>query len=130
MGLKVQMLARWSELSFKKANNDPDEAELRRIISGDDGMAGEMVHTEVVHEYGPITFDITDVKSYNRSKEKGHTTVKFKKGGDTLVLKIAYYEFMEVMIQATGEQVHDYLPLDYIDPEEEIFNDNEEDLEL
>lgn len=129
MGLKVQMLARWSELSFKRTNNDPDEAELRRIISGDDNTAGEMVHTEVVHEYGPITFDIGDVKSYNRSKEKGHTTVKFK-DGDTLVLKIGYFDFMEVMIQATGEQVHDYLPMDYIDPEEEVFDNDEEDLEL
>lgn len=123
------MLARWSELAFKKQNTDPKEDELRRIISGDDEASNGILHTEVVHEYGPVTFYMDDVKSYNRSKEAGHTTVKFK-DGDTLVLKISYYDFMEVDIQSSGNQVLDYLPLDYVDPEEEILGEDEDDLEL
>jgi hypothetical protein len=127
--VKVQMLARWSELAFKRQQTDPNEAELRRIIGGDDESDNGMIHTEVVHEYGPVTFFMEDVKSYNRSKEEGHTTVKFK-DGDTLVLKIPYYDFMEVDIQTSGNQILDYLPLDYIDPQEEILGEDDEDLEL
>ena|ERR1700749_3058852 len=129
MGVKVQMLARWSELAFKKQAHDSDEAEVRRIISGDDSMDNGIIHTELVHEYSPITFYMDDVKSYNRSKEKGHTTVKFK-DGDTVVLKIPYFEFMEIDIQCSGNHVVDYLPTDYIDPEEQFLDDEEEDLEL
>lgn len=127
--IKVQMLARWSELALKRTNHDPDEAELRRIIGGDDAPDNNIIHTEVIHEYGPVTFYLKDVKSYNRSKEKGHTTVKFK-DGDTLVLKIPYFEFMEVDMQHNGDQVLDFLPVDYIDPEEEMLDTDEEDLEL
>lgn len=129
MGIKVQMLARWSELSLKRTNHDPDEAELRRIISGNDSPDENFIRTEVVHEYGPITFGMEDVKSYNRSKEKGHTTVKFK-DGDTLVLKIPYLEFMEIDITYNGRQVHDFLPVGYMDSEEEMLDQDEEDLEL
>lgn len=122
------MLARWSELSFRKTNNDPAEDELRRII-GNEASDQNFIKTDIIHEYGPVTFFLDDVKSYNRSKEKGHTTVKFK-DGDTLVLKIPYFEFMEIDIQYSGNQVHDFLPTDYIDPEEILDDNEDEDLEL
>lgn len=126
--MKVQMLARWSELAIKSEDVDPNEAELKRILGNDEGEKG-MFRTEVIHEYGPVVFEMEDVKRYNRAKEKGHTTVHFN-DGDTLVLKISFLEFLEIDIQYSGKQISDFVPVDYVDPEDEEFDENEEDLEL
>jgi hypothetical protein len=129
MSAKVQMLARWSELSIKADKIDPSEAELKRLFHGD-SPEQNTYRTEVIHEYGPIVFEMNDVKRYNRAKEAGHTTVYFK-DGDTLVLKIPYIDFMEIDIQYSGKQINDFIPADYIDPEDEEMDENTDlDLEL
>jgi hypothetical protein len=125
---RVQMLARWSELSIKANNIDQEEADLKRIM-GTDMNESPLYKTEVVHEYGPVVFEMEDVKRYNRAKEKGHTTVHFD-DGDTLVLKIPFLEFLEIDIQYSGKQINDFVPIDYVDPEDEEIEDNDEDLEL
>jgi hypothetical protein len=126
---KVQMLARWSEIAVKRDQTDPGDDELKRLLGSEEPETG-MYRTEIVHEYGPLTFDLEDVKRYNRAKERGHTTVHFN-DGDTVVLKIPYWEFLEIDIQYSGKQISDFLPIDYIDPEEEdIEDENNDDLEL
>jgi hypothetical protein len=125
---KVQMLARWSELSVKQNNIDQGEQELKRLLGNDNEQS--LYRTEIVHEYGPVVFEMDDVHHYNRAKEKGHTTIHFK-NGDSLVLKIPYIEFLEIDVQYSGKTINDFIPIDYIDPEdEEIDEETDSDLEL
>jgi hypothetical protein len=128
---KVQMLARWSELSVKQNNIDREEAELKRIIgneSEDNGI--NLYKTEIIHEYGPVVFEMKNVHHYNRAKEKGHTTVHFK-NGEVLLLKIPFIDFLEIDVQYSGELINDFVPIDYIDPEdEEMDEESDTDLEL
>lgn len=126
---KVQMLARWSELSVKQNNVDKEEAELKRILGNEENEGLNLYKTEIIHEYGPVVFEMDDVKRYNRAKEKGHTTVHFD-DGDTLVLKIPYIDFLEIDVQYSGKTINDFIPLDYMDPEDEEIEDEDTDLEL
>lgn len=126
---KVQMLARWSELSVKQNNIDKEEAAIKRIIGDEESESLNLYKTEIVHEYGPVVFEMDDVKRYNRAKEKGHTTVHFD-DGDTLVLKIPYIDFLEIDVQYSGKTINDFIPLDYMDPEDEEIEDEDTDLEL
>lgn len=126
---KVQMLARWSELAIKQNNIDQEEAELKRLLGGDQNEA-PVYKTEIVHEFGPVVFELEDVHHYNRAKEQGLTTVHFR-NGDSLVLKIPFMDFMEIDIQYSGKQVNDFIPIDYVDPEdEEMDEETDSDLEL
>jgi hypothetical protein len=129
--MKVKMLARWSELSPRANQTNREEAELKRIISGEEGLEDNIIMMDIVHEYGPVVFDLHDVKRFNRAKEKDHTTVNFK-GGDSLVLQVTFSEFAEVMMEQLGIGILDCTPLDYVDDgfEDEGLEDNEEDLEL
>jgi hypothetical protein len=128
--MKIQLLARFSELSVKPNNINKEEAELKRIIDGEEDSGMHFLKTEIIHEYAPMTVDIKRITEFNRSKESGHTTIHFK-DGNSWVFKISYFEFLEIYVQYTGEQVLDFLPKDYVDPEEQdIENENEEDLEL
>jgi len=123
------MLARWSELSVKQNNVDKEEAELKRILGNEENEGLNLYKTEIIHEYGPVVFEMDDVKRYNRAKEKGHTTVHFD-DGDTLVLKIPYIDFLEIDVQYSGKTINDFIPLDYMDPEDEEIEDEDTDLEL
>lgn len=131
MSTKVKMLARWSELTLRNSQTNREEAELKRIISGEEGPEGAMMMADVVHQYGPVVFNLKDVKRYNKSKERGHTTVHFK-NGDSLILKVSFLDFMELDLEHVGEQILDFTPLDYQDEdfEEDDIPDDEEDLEL
>ena len=126
---KVQMLARWSEMSVKQNNVDHEEEELKRLL-GNETPEGSVYRTEIVHEYGPVVFEMDEVHHYNRAKEKGHTTVHFK-NGEALVLKIPFIEFLEIDVQYSGKTINDFVPLDYVDPEdEEMDEESDSDLEL
>ena len=129
MSVKVQMLARWSELSMHPNNIDPEEAEIQRVISGD-YPEQNMIKAEIKHEYGPVVFYLNKVVRYNRAKEGGHTVVHFK-GGDVLILKIPFLDYVELDIEHNGQQILDFTPPDYMDPdEEERDNETDSDLEL
>jgi hypothetical protein len=131
--MKVKMLARWSELSPRAGQNrDREEAELKRIIDGDEGPAENIIMMDIIHEYGPVVFDLHDVVRFNRAKEKDHTTVNFK-GGDSLVLKVTFSDFATVMMEQLGIGILDCTPLDYVDDgleDEDYEEGNEDDLEL
>jgi hypothetical protein len=125
----VEMLVRWTEMSFKKSKSDDDE--IRRIINGDDNSSFGGLQPEITHDYSPIVFNMEDVARFNRGSEPGYTTVRFY-DGDAYTMKVSYKEFMSIYSEfKDGKFIHSHLPEDYKDPfGDEPDNIDEDDLEI
>jgi len=132
MSTIVKMLARWSELAPRNSQANREEAELNRLINGDEGPEDSMIMMDIVHEYGPVVFDLKDIHHFNRAKEKDHVTIHFRKAESSLIVKAGFSDFMELYMEQMGVQIMDCTPLDYEDdiPEDESIEGDEEDLEL
>jgi hypothetical protein len=120
----IEALVRWTEMALKK--EDKQEAFLRRIVDGD--LNPGSLQPEFYYDFSPMVFDIRDVGRFNRAKDPGYTTIRFR-DGDGAVIKIPYLEFVDLYIELTGQSIRDALPSDYVDPEEEA-RDNETDTDL
>src|SRR5688572_26055946 len=95
----VEVTVRWTDMHLK--NMDHKEAEIRRIIDGE-----ELVNSaEFSHSFGPMCFDMDDVKSFNKSNEEGYTTIRMR-DGDGYVIQVGYEDFKRLYSECTGQVIN------------------------
>jgi hypothetical protein len=106
----VEALVRWTELKVQQP--DSEESYARRVIDGDEHADAPQLHA--YYDYSPMTFNLENVDTFNRSHDPSHTTLRMK-SGEGYVIKFPYREFTEVYATTLGVSILSLLPDDYKD---------------
>ncbi len=98
--MMIEAMVRWTEMRIKPT--DPEEAKYKRLMEGETQAD---FTPEFYHQFAPMVFDLSDVSRFNKSHDRGSTTLRFT-DGDVCVVDITYEDFRNLYMQQTGVHVH------------------------
>jgi hypothetical protein len=96
--MMIELQVRWIDMQMP--DEDAAEAYIKKLVHGEQAKKPKFVY-----DYAPMSFDIEDVKRFNRANDAGCTVLRFK-DGDSCVVKMSYEHFQALWSDQTGKTIY------------------------